>query len=82
MKLSKTQQEIVALMEQGWELCRSTSMDGRTWIQENGCGRGGKTKEIRINTVYALHKANRIVCVKGGFPTSHYRLVKNEKPGD
>ena len=53
-KLSKPQQEVIDLMKAGWELGASGGMSNRTWLQRDGCGRGGPVKEVNGNTFYAL----------------------------
>ena len=78
MKLSKTQQHVIDLMESGWELGCSTTMDGRCWLQKGGLGQGGETEDVRHNTVHALYKRGLI---EGhyGFPTKKYTLRKKRR---
>ena len=80
MKYSKAQQEVITLMNEGWELCSSNTMIGGSWLQKNGCGNGGETKRVGTNTFFSLFKRKTIILFKNSFPTSHYRLSKNEKP--
>ena len=76
-KLSKAQQEVVAMMENGWELGVSTSFDGRSWLQKGGCGKGGETKTVSIRTFSALRDAGLIESSGRSFPTEKYRLRSN-----
>lgn len=76
MKLSKTQAEVVELMKQGWALCSSATFDGGSWIQKNGCGKGGETKTVSANTVCALYKKGVIELKIDGFPTRCHKLTK------
>jgi hypothetical protein len=77
MKLSKTQQEVVDLMREGWELAVSTTHNGGAWLQEDGVGRSGITKNISRSTYQALYRRN-LLKRKGAacFPTKTYVLVK------
>lgn len=79
MKLSKTQQEVVALMREGWELGRSTTMGGRTWLQNGGIGRGGEVKRVSAATATALSRAGVIVSNGYNFPVETFRL-KESRP--
>lgn len=79
MKISKAQQRVVTLMEEGWELGWSSSIGGRIWLQKNGVGRGGETERVLPATAMALIKAGIIVCDKPSFPTSKYRLTNTSK---
>ena len=74
MKLSKVQREVVELMKRGWELGCSTSFDSRCWMQKDGLGRGGETKDVRSSTVFALHKKEVIILTNRGFPIRKYGL--------
>ena len=76
-KLSKTQQEVIALMSSGWELGVSNGFDGRCWLQEGGCGKGGHVKPANSRTVNALREAGLIEAYSTSFPTTKYRLRSN-----
>ena len=76
MKLSKAQQAVVDLMREGWSLCKSTTFDGTAWLQERGCGRGGKTRNVNLNTFSALLDRGIIKRKQNGFPTSCYELAE------
>jgi len=54
MKLSKTQQEVITLMQDSWELGCSHMWSTRCWLQKGHIGEGGKSKDIRCSTVSAL----------------------------
>jgi hypothetical protein len=75
-KLSKLQTEIVELMRQGWHLGWGQGYSPRAWLQRNGIGRGGPTKEVHLSTFLSL-RHNRIVKLKPGesqFGTQEYIL--------
>ena len=76
-KMTKAQQEVIAMMRDGWELGVSTSFDGRCWLQKGGCGLGGETKSVNVRTVSALRKAGLIESAGRSFPTEKYRLRHN-----
>lgn len=63
-------------MREGWELGHSCTMDGRAWIQKNGVGRGGDTKEIRANTFQAIYDLDLVVATERKFPTHKYGLTE------
>jgi hypothetical protein len=77
MKLSKTQQDIIDLLVDGWEMGWSRTLDGGVWIQKGGAGRGGESRKVNINTAKALLKMGQIRCVENGYPTARYRLTPN-----
>lgn len=72
--LTKRMQEIVDLMNEGWEIGRSISCDSRVWIQSNGVGRGGESQTVHSNTFFGLLNRNVIECTSSTFPTAKYRL--------
>lgn len=74
MKLSKTQEEVVSLMKEGWEMGHSMTMDGNTWIQKNGVGRGGECKTVYANTYAALSRKGFLECISEEFPTMRFHL--------
>lgn len=78
-KLTPIQQEVIDLINQGWELGSSVSLDGRCWIQKGGLGKGGETKTVSSSTVRTLEYLGYIERGERHFPTLHYRL-KTEKP--
>ena len=73
--LSKVQQHVVDLLGQGWELGVAQGIDPRAWLQQGGLGRGGKTEDVRSNTLYALWKRGAIVLKSDKFPTTRYELA-------
>ena len=79
MKLSKRQQEVVDLMKAGWEMGHNGGISSRCWLQRDGCGHGGPTKEVNDNTFYALYKRGLITVKKSGFPTSTWKLKEESK---
>lgn len=78
MKLTKTQQEVVDLLKQGWELAIGRDFHGGCWVQEGGIGRGGRARNIRSDTAHALVKKGVVRCVSRKFPTSVYVLKEND----
>lgn len=78
-KLTPTQQEVMDLINQGWELGSSSGIDGGCWIQKGGLGKGGKSKPVSSSTVHTLEYLGYIERGASHFPTLHYRL-KTEKP--
>lgn len=75
MKLSKTQQDVVDLMKNGWELGSTMTFEGGCWLQENGCGRGGNTERVSNSTVHALLNKGIICEKKAKFPLRTYKLA-------
>lgn len=73
MKLSKVQQNILELMNNGWELAESLS-NGRYWLQLGGSGKGGDTKKVASNTVSILLKNNLIEVNERKFPKATYKI--------
>lgn len=78
-KLSEAQQHVVDLMKSGWQLGVSTDYRGYSWIQKDGCGRGGETEDIHGNTVSALINKNIIVIDAERFPLRTYKLAESAK---
>jgi len=76
MKLSPAQEEVLNLMANGWELGQSTTYDGRSWLQQGGVGKGGKSKTISANTIHALFKRKLIHSKKYRFPHRTYTLTE------
>ena len=77
MKLPEKQMEVLSLMNQGWEL--GQSFDGRAWLQRDGLGRGGDTKDVHGNTFSSLYNKELVKIEKQGFPTSRYTLTNLAK---
>lgn len=79
-KLSNKQAEVIKLMSEGWELGHNKS-DIRgysnTWLQKDGLGRGGETKEVHFNTFQAL-LSKKLIYDKSlrNYPTTLYALTK------
>jgi len=87
MKLSKNQNRVIELMNDGWELGSSLSTIGHTrlveraWLQENGLGKGGKTEEVSILTVKSLVRKNLIEQIDNPYTmsqTTRYKLKKRK----
>lgn len=73
-KLTPTQQEVMDLIGQGWELGSSLTIDGRCYLQKGGLGKGGETKNVSSSTVRTLEYLCYIERGKRKFPILHYRL--------
>lgn len=73
--LSKTQQEVVDLMRDGWQLGTAGGFSAtHPWLQKGGCGRGGKSKSISMSTFSALFRAGIIEKDTFKYPVQTYRL--------
>ena len=75
MKISATQQEILDLMANGWELSQSTGIDSWWTIQKGGTGRGGETRTVSSATAYVLLDKGFIKMKSDGFPKRKYCLI-------
>lgn len=78
-KLTPIQQEVIDLMNRGWELGADLSVSGRCWLQKGGLGKGGKSKNVNSSTVRTLEYLGYIERGERRFPTLHYKL-KEDKP--
>lgn len=78
MKLTKLQQEVIDYMKKGWELGSSTAISSRSWLQKDGLGRGGETRNVNGNTVSALCEKG-LIQQKYGYPTKKWFLDKRRK---
>jgi hypothetical protein len=76
MKLSKTQQEIVDRLNNGWELGAMSDMSGRCWIQKPGLGRGGESHNVSSATIHALVKKGVLVYGEYKYPWREIHLVE------
>lgn len=76
MKLSETQKQIISLMREGWELGASHTFTGWAWMQKDGLGKGGESRNVKSNTFFALIKLNLISCPERHFPHSKYELTE------
>lgn len=79
MKLSKSQQQVVDKMRDGWELGYSSGFFTRSWLQKNGIGKGGETINVRVNTFLLLRDKNVIEKSRSAYPTDVYRLTEQYK---
>jgi len=73
MKLSKTQQEVIDLMKNDWELGTSMSGEHHSWLQKGGLGKGGESKTVSSATVHALYRKGLIKSIDV-FPTRKYYI--------
>lgn len=79
MKLSETQQHVIDRMKSGWQLGTSTGLNSFSWLQKDGCGRGGEAEDVHGNTVRALSDRKLIVVDREGFPLRTYKLPESKK---
>ena len=73
--------ESIYLRLEGGELGKSMDFEGRAWLQKDGLGKGGATREVRANTFAALYRAGLIELQSNQFPTAIYCLKTKEKKG-
>lgn len=78
MKLSKAQQEILDLMNNGWELGKYGGLEPKYSIQKGGLGRGGESKIINYRTILALYKKGLIKSI-GGWNPERFHLVATKE---
>ena len=76
-KLTKTQAILLEKLLNGWEAGTSSNLNGRSWIQHGGLGKGGPSETVRIDTLIALDKAGHIRN-QYGFPTSKWKLTSQD----
>ncbi|MBV6747277.1 hypothetical protein [Xanthomonas vasicola] len=81
-KMSPTQQEVVALMRDGWELGVREGLDSRCWLQRNGVGAGGESKSVGIGTYAAVAKRGVFKVKKIGYPVTSYVLADVYRTGE
>ena len=75
MELSATQQRILNLMANNWELGKHYGVNTRYWIQQGGLGRGGKSENLKGSTVRKLLYAGLITGLKTDTFTTKYELA-------
>ena len=74
-KLTPLQQRVLDRLNEGWEYCHSTSAwQGGDWLQEKGCGKGGKTEHVRGGTLTKLRKLGLVRHLRGNFPAQSWGL--------
>lgn len=69
MKLTPTQEEVVKLMKDGWELGRSDKYpnDGHSWkLQKGGIGKGGEVKRLNGRSCQNLWD-KKVIQPKGSY---------------
>lgn len=54
IKLSDRQREAIGFMRNGYELGYSSGYNTNVWLQEGGCGKGGKAQKMTFGTFDAL----------------------------
>lgn len=79
LKLSEPQKAVIYLMQEGWELGRSLIFDRQPWLQKNGLGRGGESKDVRSNIVFTLVRMGLIEGMARQFPKQRYVLTGKGK---
>ncbi len=54
IKLTHTQSFVLGLMRDGWELGFYSGEKSHAWLQKRGCGRGGESIDVNLNTFRGL----------------------------
>lgn len=75
MKISKTQQDIIDKMTNGWELGLSMGLSGGFWIQQGGLGKGGTSQTVSRGTIRALLNKKLVVFDKWDYPARRLILA-------
>lgn len=75
IKLSDKQKEVIRLMREGWELAKSRTFKGRSWLQKNAIGKGGETKYLHRSTFITLYE-RKLIEGEYSFPTSKFTLTE------
>ena len=79
MKLSKAQQEILDLINSGWELGRYGGIEPRYAIQKGGLGYGGEAKTVNSKTIWALLKHKLIKQINvGDWNPARFKVVSKQ----
>ena len=80
--LSKSQQEVIKLMDAGWELGRYTDHWGQApssyvfHLQKGGLGKGDKYRRIQKNTILKLITLGLVKSIGGIEPERYIRVVE------
>ena len=75
MKLSTTQQRILDLMSNGWELGENLGCNYYGRIQKGGLGKGGEVITVSFSTISALEKRGLIKAKSGTHRTRAFELL-------
>ncbi len=75
MKVSKTQEEVLRLMAEDWELGTTGGFEPRYWLQKGGIGRSGESKTVSSATFFALWDKGLIEKESAKFPFTYYKLT-------
>ncbi len=70
-----TQDEILRLLREGWELVRDMGIDGSWWMQRDGLGRGGPSRRVNLASAHALRRKGLIKQASAVFPKAVYQLA-------
>lgn len=74
MKLTSNQQNIIDLMNNGYELGYDSYRDA-AWLQLGGCGFGGTSINVTKTVFKPLLKKGLVSPNKESYPTTTYKLV-------
>ena len=75
MERPATQDEILRLLREGWELGSDMGIDGSWWMQRDGLGRGGPSRRVHAASARALHHKGLIKQLSAVFPKAVYGLA-------
>jgi hypothetical protein len=70
-----TQEEILRLLREGWELGKDIGIDGSWWMQRDGLGMGGPSRRVNAASAHALHRKGLIKQLSAVFPKAVYGLA-------
>ena len=71
--LSKTQIEIIKLLQNGWYV---GYMYDKCWGQKGKLGHGGESKTIRINTLWVLREKGFLEQTRNEINLQEYKISK------
>lgn len=75
MERPATQEEILRLLKEGWELGIDMGITGSWWMQKDGLGMGGPSRHVHAASARALRQKGLIKLLSREFPKSVYGLA-------